>query len=81
MAWHGGKSHGGQRKKPVILLTLVFILAAICVALGMSLYGAKIAHNRLWQRLQEQGMRYGSFTAQFFSLSLFLCTAHQLTLG
>ncbi|KAH7624103.1 hypothetical protein Ndes2526B_g01358 [Nannochloris sp. 'desiccata'] len=57
MAWQGGKFHGGQRKKPVILLTLVFILAATCAALGMSLYGAKIAHNRLWQHLQEQELK------------------------
>jgi hypothetical protein len=55
MAWQGGKLHGGQRKKPVILLTLLFILASACAALGMSLYGAKVAHTRLWQRLQDQG--------------------------
>jgi len=74
MAWHGGKIHGGQRKKPVVLLTFVFILAATCVALGMSLYGAKIAHNRLWIRLQEQGMRFGSFNALLFILHS--CVSH-----
>ena len=55
MAWQGGKLHGGQRKRPVFLLTLIFILASACAALGMSLYGAKLAHTRLWERLQDQG--------------------------
>jgi hypothetical protein len=76
MAWQGGKLHGGQRKKPVILLTLLFILASACAALGMSLYGAKVAHTRLWQRLQDQG-RHCNVHSSFPTSSLLFSLHHR----
>ena len=76
MAWQGGKVHGGQRRRPVILLTLLFILTSACAALGMSLYGAKIAHTRLWQRLQEQGM-HPHYSLHLFILILSLPINHR----
>jgi hypothetical protein len=76
MAWQGGKLHGGQRKKPVILLILLFILATATAALGMSLYGAKMAHTKLWLRLQEQGMDALGFLCNF---PLFFIIHHHIT--